>query len=214
MPRALSSLISLRGSAADERACFRALRRANRCWGTIVRAFAGDPIAAHAEGCRYVRNKYSVSGPLSDIVITTNGGYPLDQNVYQSVKGMSSAEPLCRQDGVIIMLAKCNDGIGGENFYHQIADCSLIEDQLKAFRRRKRGETLPDQWQSQIYFRVLNKARVILVSDMPPEAVRKMKMYPAEDVSAALSLAEKLVGSADASVAIIPDGVSVIVSTK
>ena len=58
----------------------------------IVRAFAGDPVAAHAEGCGCLRRFAGVAVPQADIVLTGNGGYPLDQNVYQAVKGMTAAE--------------------------------------------------------------------------------------------------------------------------
>ena len=180
----------------------------------IVRAYAGDPVAAHAEGCDFVRQRCSASGAPSDIVVTTNGGYPLDQNVYQAVKGMTAAEPIVKPGGVIVMLARCNDGVGGDHFYHQIADCESIEAQLAAYRARARGETLPDQWQSQILFRVMQRARVILVSEMPADVVRRMRIFPAKDVADAMALAEELAGDPRASVAVIPDGVSVITSAK
>ena len=81
----------------------------------VVAAFAGDAIEAHAEGCRFLKNYCCVPvGEKADIVVTSNGGAPLDQNVYQAVKGMTTAESFCRQGGVIIMCAECADGIGGE----------------------------------------------------------------------------------------------------
>ena len=57
-----------------------------------------------------------------DIAISTNGGYPLDQNIYQSVKGMTAAEATCKEDGIIIMVAACNDGHGGESFYRNVSE--------------------------------------------------------------------------------------------
>lgn len=44
----------------------------------------------------------------ADIAITTNGGYPLDQNLYQSVKGMTAAEATCNEGGVIIIATSCS----------------------------------------------------------------------------------------------------------
>lgn len=176
----------------------------------ILRAFAGDPVRAHEAGCAFAASRCTVYGKSSDIVVTTNGGYPLDQNVYQSVKGMTAAEPIVKEGGVIIMLSRCSDGIGGDHFYRQIAECPGIDEQLAAFRSRKRGETLPDQWQSQILFRILKKARVILVSEMPEETIRRMRMIPARDPEEALRHAEELLGDPAATVTVIPDGVSVI----
>lgn len=87
----------------------------------IIGAFAGDSELAHNKGCEFVSKFYGVSGTKSDIVITTNGGYPLDQNIYQAVKGMTAGEALCREDGVIIMIASCCDGHGGESFYKNVS---------------------------------------------------------------------------------------------
>ena len=84
----------------------------------VIFATAGDFKEAHAKGVDFISSLCEAKAVLSDIVITTNGGYPLDQNVYQSVKGMTAAEPTVREGGVIIMLARSNDGIGGDHFYH------------------------------------------------------------------------------------------------
>ncbi len=175
----------------------------------VVAAFAGDPIQAHFAGCRMLKDKCCVSAEPADIVITTNGGYPLDQNIYQAVKGMTAAEAVVRPGGVIIMLASAADGCGGESFFRQITETDP-ESQLAAFRRRPRGETQPDQWQTQIFLRILYRAQIILISDCPDDTVRALRMYPAHDVAGALALAESLLGRPDASVTVIPDGVSVI----
>ncbi|MCR4621635.1 MAG: nickel-dependent lactate racemase [Clostridiales bacterium] len=174
-----------------------------------VAAFAGDPIQAHLEGCRYLKSLCRVQAEQADIVITTNGGYPLDQNVYQAVKGMTAAEAAVKQGGVIIMLAAASDGCGGEAFFRQISETEPAK-QLAAFRSRPRGQTLPDQWQTQIFLRVLSRAKIIFISECPDETVRAMRMTPAHSVEEALAIAETLLGRPDASVTVIPDGVSVI----
>lgn len=177
----------------------------------VVSAYAGDPVQAHLAGSRSLEKNCRVSGKLSDIVITTNGGYPLDQNVYQAVKGMTAAEAVVREGGVIIMLASAADGCGGEHFYRQITETDP-ETQLKNFRSRPADQTHPDQWQTQIFLRVLKRAQIILISECPDEMVRAMRMIPAADVQSALETAETLLGKKDASVTVIPDGVSVIVA--
>ena len=174
-----------------------------------VAAFAGDVEQAHLAGCRFLSGLCRVSAPPADIVVTTNGGYPLDQNIYQAVKGMTAAEALVRPGGVIVMLARCDDGHGGEHFMRQIAEREP-EEQMRAFLARSRAETEPDQWQTQIFLRVLLRARVILVSDAPEDMVRAMRMIPARDADEALALAESLVGGGRPSLTVVPDGVSVI----
>lgn len=105
-----------------------------------------------------------VSAEKTDIVITTNGGYPLDQNIYQAVKGMTAAEAAVKKGGVIIMIASSSDGCGGEDFRRQLSEESDINKTLSLFLSRGRNETVPDQWQTQVFIRVLNHAQVIYIS--------------------------------------------------
>ena len=84
----------------------------------VAAAFAGDPVEAHRRGCElllgYCRVRPEQRG---DIVISSNGGYPLDQNIYQSVKGLTAAEAAAAPGAVLIMVSSCSDGHGGESFY-------------------------------------------------------------------------------------------------
>lgn len=177
----------------------------------VIYAVAGDVEAAHRKGTDFLSAECGAKAVLSDIVISTNGGYPLDQNVYQAVKGMTAAEATVRQGGVIIMLAASGDGIGGDHFYHQLADEADIEKTMEVFLSRGRGETVPDQWQTQIMIRVLMRARVIYVSEMEDGLVEKMHMIPAHSISEAIAKAKELIGKEDATITAIPDGVSVVV---
>jgi len=77
------------------------------------------------------------------------------------------------------MLAASNDGIGGDHFYHQLADEPDISKTMAEFLSRDRQETVPDQWQTQILLRILLRARVIYVSEMADETIQKMHMIPA-----------------------------------
>lgn len=176
-----------------------------------IYAVAGDPENAHKAGVEFLTRLCGAKAVDADVVITTNGGYPLDQNMYQAVKGMTAAEATVKKDGVIVMLAKSNDGIGGDHFYHQLADEPDIEKTMAVFRSRSRKETVPDQWQTQILLRILQYAKVVYVSEMEDEPVRKMHMYPAHSIAEALELARKLLGKEEMKIAAIPDGVSVIV---
>lgn len=177
----------------------------------IVYCVSGDMEKAHKKGCDFLSSLCRVKAIPSDIVISTNGGYPLDQNIYQAVKGMTAAESTVKDGGVIIMISKSNDGIGGDNFYHQIADEKDIDKTIHLFLSRGRDETVPDQWQSQIFLRVLKKAKVIFISDAPDNIVENMHMIPSHSLSDALKKAEEILNNKNASVALIPDGVSVIV---
>jgi len=176
----------------------------------IIHAVAGDPEQAHKAGTDFLSGLCKAVGKAADIVISTNGGYPLDQNVYQAVKGMTAAEAIVKKDGVIIMLAASNDGIGGDHFYHQLADEPDISKTMAAFLSRDRQETVPDQWQTQILLRILMHAKVIYVSEMDDATIEKMHMIPAHSLDEAIAKAKALVASPNPRITAIPDGVSVM----
>ncbi|MDY6342977.1 MAG: nickel-dependent lactate racemase [Sphaerochaetaceae bacterium] len=177
----------------------------------IIYAVAGDMEEAHLRGCAFLSSLCKVSAKPADIVISSNGGYPLDQNIYQAVKGMTAAEATVRRGGVIIMVAQSQDGHGGEHFFHQLSDERDIDKTLKLFLSRGRNETLPDQWQAQIFIRILQKASVIYVSDAPDAMVKALHMVPCHSLETAMAEAQRILGNPKASVTVIPDGVSVIV---
>ncbi len=177
----------------------------------VIYAVAGDLEKAHKKGTEFLSAQCGAKAVFSDIVISTNGGYPLDQNVYQAVKGMTAAEATVKQNGVIIMIASSSDGMGGDHFYHQLADEEDINKTMEIFLSRGRNETVTDQWMSQILIRILMHARVIYVSEMEDEIVEKMHMIPAHSIDEAIKKAKKLLGGNEVTITAIPDGVSVVV---
>ncbi len=181
----------------------------------VMYAVAGDVDKAHTAGRDFLCAQCKVSPVYADIAIATNGGYPLDQNIYQAVKGMTAAEATVNKNGVIIMLAQCGDGHGGEGFYATFRDEKDLKRMTKKFVSTPPEETIADQWESQILARILQHATVILVSDAGDELVRDMHMTPAHSLKEALELADALLkerGIENAKVVAIPDGVSVIVA--
>ncbi len=176
-----------------------------------IYAVAGDVEAAHRKGCEFLLRLCRAKPILSDIAISTNGGYPLDQNIYQAVKGMTAAEATVREGGVIVMLAKSDDGHGGEGFYRQLADEPNLEKTMQVFLDRGRNETVPDQWQTQIFLRILKRATVIYVSGVEDALVRDLHMIPAHSMEEALAIAKTTLKAENPSIVAIPDGVAVMV---
>ena len=177
----------------------------------VINAFAGDSENAHLQGCEFVLSLAKINKVDADIVVVTNSGYPLDQNIYQAVKGMTAAEATCNPNGVIIMIAACDDGHGGQSFYDNIANAKSPKDLLDRISKVPRNKTVPDQWEFQILARILDKYTVFIVTDMcDPKMIKSMHMKHAYTFEEALNKAYELKGK-DAQVAVIPDGVSVIV---
>jgi len=175
----------------------------------IIAAWAGDLEQAHAEGVSFVRSLAQCKTVTGDIVVTSNGGYPLDQNLYQSPKAVATAEACCRENGVIIMCCSCADGMGGTNFAKLITMGSVddIDGYLSGIPSK---ESISEQWCAQIYSRILKHHKVILVTTfLDHETVRKANMIPASDVNEAMDMAFEMMGK-DAEVVVIPDGVAVL----
>ena len=177
----------------------------------VVGAFAGDCEMAHLAGVEFLKGLSQCPKAVADIVISSNNGYPLDQNIYQAVKGMTAAEATCKEGGVIIMVAACNDGHGGESFMKTMTQPISAAEILAQIQATPMAETVPDQWESQILARVLSRFHVVLVSQCDPALVRAMKMHPAADLAQALQIAEDLLGHAG-TITAIPEGISVIIN--
>ena len=169
-------------------------------------AFAGDFRKAHAAGVAFLRRYCQVRPIPGDVIVTTNGGAPLDQNLYQCVKGLTAAEATAKSGATIVLCAEMADGLGGDQFYRDMRDCESPESLYHQFSHTAQADTVPDQWQTQILCRVLMKHRVILVTR--PEMqdyIEEMKMEYAPDLDTALTMA----GSGE--ITVIPDGVSVFI---
>lgn len=175
----------------------------------VIAAFAGDLEQAHLQGVEFVRGLAQCPSVTGDIVVTSNGGYPLDQNLYQSPKAVATAEACCRDGGVIIMCASCCDGMGGTHFEKLIVRGTV--DEIDAYLSKiPPKETIPEMWCAQIFSRILKKHRIILVTNyLDHEMVRKANMIPASSPDEALEMAYGMMGR-DAEVVVIPDGVAVL----
>ena len=178
-----------------------------------VAAFAGDFRQAHEAGVAFLRQYCQVQAVPGDIVITSNGGAPLDQNIYQSVKGLTAAEASAKEGAVLIMCAELADGTGGEGFYTSLRDCETPAAHFAQCVNTPQSQTIPDQWESQILARILMKHRVIFVSRPEMEqTLREMKLDYAPDLETAMAMAKRDKGE-NASVTLIPNGISVMVKS-
>jgi len=175
-----------------------------------VAAFAGNYVTAHRKGCDFLLDYAKVKPAYADIVITSNGGAPLDQNIYQSVKSMSAAEASCNEGGVIIEVSECIDGHGGQSFYEALRDCESADALYEEIMSTPQDKTVADQWESQILARILKKFTVIMVCDARNKGiVEDMKMKYASSLDEAIAMAKAM---GKQSMTFIPNGVSVIVS--
>jgi nickel-dependent lactate racemase len=172
----------------------------------IVTAFGGDILTMHAvarETCREM--SMCPVDDRFDVVVTTNAGYPLDQNLYQAVKGMSAALTVVRPGGLIICAAACADGFPDHGSFRTVLASEPTPEALLA-AIEARADTVPDQWQVQILARILTTARVGVHTDGLTDAeLRTAHLFAVPDIAAAVET-ELAARGPDARVCVLPEG--------
>jgi nickel-dependent lactate racemase len=172
----------------------------------ITNVFSGELFASHAAGCTFVRETAmaEVAEPY-DVVLTTNSGYPLDQNLYQTVKGMSAAAQIVRPGGSIVIASECSDGLPAHGGYKDLLRQGVNPDVYLA-RLFEPGFSVHDQWQVQVQAQIQRRAQVFVKADgLTDDEVRAAWLQPVRDVSECVVERLALAGR-DARLAVLPQG--------
>ncbi|MEW6232286.1 MAG: nickel-dependent lactate racemase [Chloroflexota bacterium] len=172
----------------------------------ITGVFAGDVSKAHESGAHFVRDTamQPVAGHY-DVVITTNGGYPLDINLYQTVKGMSAAAQIVKPAGSIIAVSECREGIPEHGNYRRILQMARTPEELLRLITRP-GFAMFDQWEAQLQALIQAKANVYVYSDgLTEEQIRQAMLLPCRDIEGTLAELLRLHGPR-ARVCVLPEG--------
>ncbi len=172
----------------------------------ITSVFAGDLLAEHAAACDMAKRTamQPVSEPF-DVVVTTNSGFPLDQNLYQAVKGISAAAKVVKPGGTIICASECRDGIPDHGSYAEILRSGDSPEELLQMINSP-GYRVPDQWQVQIQAMIQSRARVQVKAGMlTDDQLSEAHFEPVDDVTNAVDAALSAAGSG-ARVCVLPQG--------
>jgi lactate racemase len=138
-------------------------------------------------------------------VLTTNSGFPLDQNLYQAVKGMSAAAQVVKPGGVIVCAAECRDGFPNHGSYREeLMAADSPDGLLEAIHARQR--TVPDQWQVQIQAAIQRSARVVMhTSFLSDPELAAVNLEQTQDIAATVREALASAGPA-ARACVLPEG--------
>lgn len=177
----------------------------------IAAAFAGEMERAHLEGCAFVLRRCGVEAAPAPIVVTSNGGYPLDRNIYQATKSIMTADLTCAPGGVIVAANECRDGHGAEGFYESFQKARSLDALLAEIEARGRGNTIPDQWVTQLTASILRRRAVVFVTNAPRELVEGFGMKYAATLEEGLAAAERLLGERNVPITVLPDAVSLVI---
>ncbi len=171
----------------------------------ITGIFAGDLEKAHAAGVNFVRDHVqdTINNP-ADIVITSSAGYPLDATFYQSVKGMTAALPIVKDNGTIILASECREGLGGPEFSQLVREVKDVDQFMKDIYRD--DYFVVDQWQFEEFVKVIKKADVYLYSgSISEEDKARMLVTNIPSIESGIDLALKKHGD-NARIVVIPKG--------
>jgi len=171
----------------------------------ITGIFAGDLLKAHREGCEFVRSTamQAVEAPF-DIVVTGNSGYPLDMNLYQGVKGMAAAARILKPGGLLILACECSEGVpAGSPFDKLLRGARDAEEVLQMLAQP--GFVRAEQWQAQIQSLISKRARILLHSVLPDDAVRAAHLTPCRDICRTVEEEVARLGG-EARIAVLPQG--------
>lgn len=171
----------------------------------ITGFFCGDVITAHDAGCAFAKQTAMVPCPHAfPIVVTSNSGFPLDQNLYQTVKGMSAAAQVVSDGGLILAAAECGDGFPDhgsfKNFLFSHASPQAMLDTIN-----RAVTPIQDQWQVQLLALILVRARVGVYSRIAADEIRRAHLEPVADLAARVREELTRLGP-DTPIAIMPEG--------
>jgi nickel-dependent lactate racemase len=175
----------------------------------ITGFFCGDYREAHLAGCTACKAHTARAVPHRfDVVVTTNGGYPLDQNLYQCIKGLSAAMSVVKQNGTIVMCAELSDGLPEHGNFKDILHARSTPTELLSMIGAP-GYSVYDQWAAQSQAMVLLHAKVLFHSSLPDDAIRAAMLTPIRDPSGAVRDALAAAGPG-ATCAVLPHGPYVV----
>lgn len=169
--------------------------------GRAARVYAGDWSAAHRQACAEYANNHSIRiDSRRAVVIASCGGAPSDINLIQAHKALEMAAHACAEGGAIILLAECAEGLGRDRFlkWFEAEDSRDLESRLRE-HYEVNGQTA---WSLLVK---AEKFRIHLVSELPDEDVRQMRMIPARSIDEAVALVSR-----DAEGYIMPRGASLL----
>lgn len=171
----------------------------------ITNVFTGELVAAHATGCAFVKEHAMIKcDQRFDVVVTTNAGYPLDQNLYQAVKGMNAAQMIVKQGGTIVCAAECIEGMPEHGNFSTILQMRDTPKDLLAMINDPSFQMF-DQWEAQRLAMIQEWADVHVYSTLPDESVKIAMLTPTKNIETTLTELQSKYGK-DMSIAVLPLG--------
>lgn len=168
---------------------------------------AGDVEKAWLEAVRFCEklNTVRIKQPV-DVVIASCGGYPKDINMYQAQKALDAAVLAVKPGGTIILAAECREGLGEETFQKWIESSGCPQDIFDRFN----AHFELGGHKAYAICRILEHARILLISALPDAVVRSMFITPVSSLEEALPIVCEQYGP-EANFVIMPEAPKIAV---
>ncbi|MEM3587598.1 MAG: hypothetical protein QXO71_09785, partial [Candidatus Jordarchaeaceae archaeon] len=149
---------------------------------------------------------YRVKSDKAEIVIVSAGGYPKDIDLYQAYKAIHNALPLVKNNGVIIFVAECREGVGNQVFEEWMKRYSTAEE----MRKQLEENFVMGAHKAYYLAKALQKAKIYMITEISPRELEKTyRIFPIKSVEEAIEDAFNTVGK-DAKIKVIPYGSSIL----
>ena len=173
-------------------------------YNQITKVFSGYIQDEHKLACNYVKkNAMQTTDKLYDIVITSNSGYPLDQNIYQSIKGVSAAAQITKPGGSIISVSECIDGFPYNSNYEKLLKTHKSPESFLKYIKDN-DTRIPDQWQFQIQSQIQNQTTIYLYSKLNEKDVSDAHLAYTDNIEELIE--DLLIKTPNASICVLPEG--------
>ena len=146
--------------------------------GEAVHLFCGDWISSHQTACEFSASEHTIKiAEKRDLVIVSGGGFPHDINLIQAHKALDMASRVCTDDGTIVFLAECADGLGRKDFlsWFEAKDSTALAEKL-CESYQVNGQTA---WN---LLRIAERFKVQIVTSLDENETRLMRLYKARDL--------------------------------
>lgn len=96
---------------------------------------SGDIHKSFKQAVAKAKEVFAVSIPQKTDIVITVATYPMDVDLYQAQKALENGKYALRDDGIIILVAQCREGIGDPTFLNLLSSSSDPRASLKKIEK-------------------------------------------------------------------------------
>jgi nickel-dependent lactate racemase len=144
---------------------------------------SGDLFVAHAEACRRYGDRHRQALPArGDLVLADAGGHPRDIDLIQVHKALVHLAPAVRDGGVVVLAARCSEGVGSKTFLPW-----FLHGSSREMERALRAAYTLNAHTALSFRKLTERFRLHLVSELDERIVSSLGAFPFRSLESALT---------------------------